>query len=36
VFDGVIDKAIDDLRKASGLKAAKKAGRVASEGIVLS
>ena len=34
--DGVIDKAIDDLRKASGLKAAKKAGRVASEGIVLS
>lgn len=34
--DGVIDKAIDDLRKASGLKAAKKSGRVASEGIVLS
>jgi elongation factor Ts len=34
--DGVIDKAIDDLRKASGSKAAKKAGRVASEGIVLS
>ena len=34
--DGEIDRAIDDLRKASGLKAAKKAGRVASEGIVLS
>lgn len=33
--DGDIDKAIEDLRKASGLKAAKKASRVASEGVVL-
>ena len=33
--DGDMDKAIDDLRKASGLKAAKKASRVAAEGIVL-
>lgn len=31
---GDIDKAIDDLRKASGLKAAKKAGRTAADGIV--
>jgi len=33
--DGDIDKAIEDLRKASGLKAAKKASRVASEGVVV-
>ncbi|MGI9250449.1 MAG: translation elongation factor Ts [Pseudohongiellaceae bacterium] len=33
--DGDMEKAIDDLRKASGLKAAKKAGRVAAEGVVL-
>jgi elongation factor Ts len=33
--DGDMDKAIDDLRKASGLKAAKKANRVAAEGVVL-
>jgi len=33
--DGDMDKAIDDLRKASGMKAAKKAGRIAAEGIVL-
>jgi elongation factor Ts len=33
--DGDMDKAIEDLRKASGLKAAKKASRVAAEGIVL-
>lgn len=33
--DGDMDKAIDDLRKASGLKAAKKAGRIAAEGTVL-
>lgn len=32
--DGDIDKAIDDLRKSSGMKAAKKAGRTAAEGIV--
>lgn len=31
---GDIEKAIDDLRKSSGLKAAKKAGRTAAEGIV--
>jgi elongation factor Ts len=30
-----MEKAIDDLRKASGLKAAKKAGRIAAEGVVL-
>ena len=30
-----MDKAIEDLRKASGLKAAKKASRVAAEGIVM-
>lgn len=33
--DGDIDKAIEDLRKESGLKAAKKAGRTAAEGLVL-
>jgi elongation factor Ts len=33
--DGDMDKAIEDLRKASGLKAAKKASRVAAEGIVM-
>ncbi len=33
--EGDMDKAIDDLRKASGIKAAKKASRVASEGVVL-
>ncbi|MBN4075964.1 MAG: elongation factor Ts [SAR86 cluster bacterium] len=33
--DGDIDKAIEILRKESGLKAAKKAGRTAAEGIVL-
>lgn len=32
--DGDMDKAIEDLRKASGLKAAKKAGRTAAEGVV--
>lgn len=32
---GDMDKAIEDLRKASGVKAAKKASRVASEGVVL-
>jgi elongation factor Ts len=31
---GNIDKAIDDLRKSSGMKAAKKAGRTAAEGVV--
>jgi elongation factor Ts len=33
--EGDMEKAIDDLRKGSGLKAAKKAGRIAAEGIVL-
>jgi elongation factor Ts len=33
--DGDMEKAIEDLRKASGLKAAKKAGRTAAEGLVL-
>ena len=33
--NGDMDQAIDDLRKASGLKAAKKASRVAAEGVVL-
>ncbi|MEX2468544.1 MAG: translation elongation factor Ts [Pseudohongiellaceae bacterium] len=33
--DGDMEKAIEDMRKASGLKAAKKAGRVAAEGLVL-
>jgi len=32
---GDLEKAIEDLRKASGLKAAKKAGRTAAEGIVM-
>lgn len=33
--EGDIEKAIDELRKSSGLKAAKKAGRTAAEGVVL-
>tara|TARA_B100000530_G_scaffold247411_1_gene162292 strand:- start:329 stop:1204 length:876 start_codon:yes stop_codon:yes gene_type:complete len=33
--DGDMEKAIEDLRKASGLKAAKKASRVAAEGVVM-
>ncbi len=33
--DGNIEKAIEDLRKESGLKAAKKAGRIAAEGLVM-
>ena len=33
--EGDIERAIDDLRKSSGLKAAKKAGRTAAEGVVL-
>ncbi len=33
--DGDMQKAIDDLRKASGLKAEKRSSRVAAEGIVL-
>lgn len=33
--DGDIEAAIDNLRKSSGLKAAKKAGRTAAEGIIL-
>ncbi|MFK7863929.1 MAG: translation elongation factor Ts [Pseudohongiellaceae bacterium] len=33
--DGDMEKAIEDLRKSSGMKAAKKAGRVAAEGIVM-
>ena len=33
--DGNMEKAIEDLRKASGLKAAKKANRVAAEGVVM-
>lgn len=32
--EGDIEKAIDDMRKASGLKAAKKAGRTAADGVV--
>ena len=32
--DGDIDAAIDHLRKSSGMKAAKKAGRVAADGVV--
>ena len=32
--DGDINKAIDDLRKSSGIKAAKKAGRIAADGII--
>lgn len=31
---GDIDKAIEDLRKSSGMKAAKKAGRIAADGMV--
>jgi elongation factor Ts len=33
--DGDMERAIDDLRKASGLKAEKKSSRVAAEGIVM-
>jgi elongation factor Ts len=33
--DGDIERAIEDLRKNSGLKAAKKAGRIAAEGAIL-
>lgn len=33
--DGDIEAAIDNMRKASGLKAAKKAGRTAAEGVIL-
>jgi len=33
--NGDMEKAIDDMRKASGMKAAKKASRVAAEGIVM-
>lgn len=33
--DGDVDKAIEELRKASGMKAAKKAGRTAAEGVVV-
>ena len=33
--DGDIEAAIDNMRKASGLKAAKKAGRIAAEGIIV-
>ena len=33
--DGDMEKAIDDLRKASGLKAEKKASRIANQGIVM-
>lgn len=32
--EGDIEQAIEDLRKSSGMKAAKKAGRVAAEGVV--
>ncbi len=32
--DGDVEKAIEELRKASGMKAAKKAGRTAAEGVV--
>jgi len=32
--DGDINKAIDDLRKSSGIKAAKKAGRIAADGVI--
>ncbi len=34
--NGDIDQAIDNLRKSSGIKAAKKAGRVAADGVVVS
>ena len=33
-YDGDINKAIDDLRKSSGIKAAKKAGRIAADGVI--
>ncbi|MFT6309695.1 MAG: elongation factor Ts [Porticoccus sp.] len=33
--EGNIDQAIENLRKSSGMKAAKKAGRVAAEGVVV-
>lgn len=33
--DGDIEAAIDNMRKASGLKAAKKAGRTAAEGVIV-
>lgn len=33
--DGDMEKAIDDLRKASGLKADKKSSRIANEGVVM-
>ena len=32
--DGDVDKAIEELRKSSGMKAAKKAGRTAADGVV--
>ena len=32
--EGNIEQAIEDLRKSSGMKAAKKAGRTAAEGVV--
>ncbi len=35
VTKGDIDKAIEDLRKSSGMKAEKKASRIAAEGVVL-
>jgi elongation factor Ts len=33
--DGDVEKAIEELRKSSGMKAAKKAGRTAADGVVL-
>jgi elongation factor Ts len=33
--EGDVDKAIEELRKSSGMKAAKKAGRTAADGVVL-
>lgn len=33
--DGNIEQAIEDLRKSSGMKAAKKAGRIAAEGVLV-
>lgn len=33
--DGNVDKAIEELRKSSGMKAAKKAGRTAADGVVI-
>ena len=33
--DGDMEKAIDDLRKASGVKADKKSSRIANQGIVM-